>query len=85
MSIIPVTYAISFAAAALVLWRFGAARWYWHFLAVAFALAIGLMPQIEGMQGTAYDITVGCLFIFFFVWGAGIVFGPIARGASRRS
>lgn len=84
MSIIPITYALSFIAAAVILWRFGGARWYWHIAAVAAALAVGLMPQIEGWQGTAYDIVVGCLFIFLFVWGAGIILGPIARSAATR-
>jgi len=84
MSIIPITYALSFVAAVVLLWRFGGARWYWHLGALALALVIGLMPQIEGMQGTAYDIVVGCLFIFLFIWGAGIIVGPIARNAVKQ-
>jgi hypothetical protein len=84
MSIIPITYALAFVAAVVVLWRFGGARWYWHLAAVVAALGIGLMPQIEGMQGVAYDIVVGCLFIFLFIWGAGIILGPIARNAVRQ-
>jgi hypothetical protein len=84
MSIIPITYALSFVAAVVVLWRFGGARWYWHLGAVVLALAVGLMPQIEGMQGMAYDIVIGCLFIFLFIWGAGIIAGPIARNAMKQ-
>lgn len=84
MSIIPITYALSFVAAVVILWRFGGARWYWHLAAVVLALAVGLMPQIEGWQGKAYDIVIGCLFIFLFVWGAGVILGPIIRNAAPR-
>jgi hypothetical protein len=83
MSLIPITYALSFLAAVLLLWRFGGARWYWHIAAVLVALGIGLMPQIEGMQGTTYDVVVGCAFIFLFIWGAGIIINPVGRKAAR--
>lgn len=84
MNIIPITYALSFLIAVALLWRFGGARWYWHLLAIAASLGVGLMPQIEGMQGKAYDIAVGCLFIFLFIWGAGIIVNPLARSAAKR-
>ncbi len=61
-------YAIAFLIAAVLLYLYHTA-WYWHVLAVAAALAIGLTPPPEGFQPP--DLVVGFVFFLLFVWGAG--------------
>lgn len=78
-------YGCSFALA-LVLLYFFHARWYWHVLSIAAAFAIGMYPPPEQWAGPKFDLLLGFLFVFLFVWGVGeIFFHRIhrARGARR--
>lgn len=77
--IVFLVYTASFLLAVFLLWRYTAPRWYWHVASVIIALGIGLMPPRGDFSGPIYDMTVGALFIFFFVWGAGIVVERIAH------
>jgi len=67
-------YAASLILALLLLYWFHA-RWYWHVLSVALALAIGLAPPPEALAGRpVFDLVIGCLFVFLMVWGLGEIF-----------
>jgi len=73
-SIVFSAYAAAFVLALLLLYWFHA-RWYWHVLSVALALAIGLMPPPAGLAGRpGFDLAVGCVFVFLMVWGIGEIF-----------
>lgn len=71
-SIVLFVYAIAFALAAFLLYWFGHAQWYWHGLAVAVSMVLGLMPPLA--RGPVYDMMVGSLFLLAFIWGAGGAF-----------
>ncbi|MEK7407822.1 MAG: hypothetical protein AAB225_22360 [Acidobacteriota bacterium] len=70
---------------ALVLLYFVHARWYFHVLSIALALAVGLWPPPEGLAGRPlFDLLVGCLFVFLLIWGIGApFFRPMHRRRSR--
>ena len=67
-------YACAAALALTLLYCFHA-RWYWHVVSVAAALAIGLLPPemipIPPAWGVSRDLIVGCVFLFLIVWGLG--------------
>ena len=54
---------------ALSLLYFFHARWVWHVLSIAAAMAVGLTPPPENWRPP--DLLVGFVFLFLFVWGAG--------------
>lgn len=43
--------------------------WYWHVVAVAAALAVGLTPFPDGTRPP--DLVTGFVFVFLFFWGIG--------------
>jgi hypothetical protein len=45
------------------------AAWYWHVLAVAAAVALGLTRFPDGMRPP--DLLTGFVFVFLFMWGVG--------------
>ena len=64
-------YAAAFVFALLLLYRLRTLSWRWHVVSLAAALAVGLMPPLEGFAGPRYDLLVGVAFIILFVWGLG--------------
>lgn len=69
-------YGASVLIAALFLYLFRNARWYWHALAVIAALVVGFIPTPEPLQTQAGTLAVGGIFLFLFLWGIG---GPISH------
>jgi hypothetical protein len=65
-----VTYAASMGLALILLGVFHARPWYVHSASVLLALGIGLVPPPAGWGGPVYDLSVGALFSFFFIYGA---------------
>jgi hypothetical protein len=54
-----------------LLYRFRSQTWYWHVLAAAVALAIGLMPGTALLQTEGGSLLYGFSFIILMVWGIG--------------
>jgi hypothetical protein len=74
-----VVYSVALALAIFLDWRFGKIRWYWHVAAIALALTLGFMRPLEGLAGPKWDIAVGALFTFLFVWGISEFFFKVLR------
>ncbi len=70
-NVVLLCYLLAFVVAALALYWVGRAKWYWHVLSFAGAVALGLMPPIEGWSGPVYDVVVGCAFVVLLIWGIG--------------
>lgn len=64
-------YILAVALAVFALYWCGTAKWYWHVLSFAAAIAIGLMPPVQGWTGPIYDMAIGSAFLFLLVWGVG--------------
>jgi len=74
-------YAAAFFVALWLLYRWHLS-WYWHVLAVALALGVGLIPTPAPFVGSrVFDLVVGCLFVFLITWGLGEIF---MHGRHRR-
>ncbi|MGA2267584.1 MAG: hypothetical protein ABSH44_03840 [Bryobacteraceae bacterium] len=65
---------VAMAIPVYLLYRYGSRAWYWHVLAVAVALGIGLMPGTALLQTTGGALLYDVVFIFLMIWGIG---GPI--------
>jgi uncharacterized membrane protein YccC len=76
-----VCYATSLALALFLLWRFHAARWYWHVFSILAAIGIGLTPFPEPFRGPGWDALVGTVFVFLFFWG---IAAPFAGALHHR-
>ena len=74
-------YLAALAIAVYLLQRFGSAHWSWHILSIVAALAMGLMPSPERLQGPVLDLAFGLVFIFLMAWGIGglVAFRPHHR------
>ena len=69
------------AAMGVPLWllhRYGSQTWFWHALAIAAGLVLGLLPTPIAMKGAAMDLLFGFTFLFLMVWGIGgiVVYRP---------
>ena len=73
-----VAYLAALAISILLLRHFGSAHWSWHVLAILAALALGMMPGPDGIQGPAVDLAFGFVFILLMTWGIGgiVAFRP---------
>jgi hypothetical protein len=69
-------YGASVAVSLYLLWHFHAQSWYWHVLSVLVAFAIGLAPPLPGISGSQWDLAIGSVFTFLFLWG---VAAPLFR------
>lgn len=70
-SMVALAYSAAFAVAIFLLWRFSHIKWYWHALAVAAAIGLGLMPPMQVSAPAVYDMVIGALFLLLIVWGIG--------------
>ena len=68
--IVTSVYGFAIAAAVALLYFFGMRSWYWHALSVLLAIVIGLVPPPVTWQGPGYDLTIGAVCLFLFLWGA---------------
>jgi hypothetical protein len=68
-ALVVAAYGCAAVLAAGVLYYFGPARWYWHLLAVALAIGLGLVRFPEGWNTPYHDLAVGAVFLFLFLWG----------------
>jgi hypothetical protein len=62
-------YAAAFFLAVWVDYEFSRVGWYWRVVAVLVAVAIGLTPPPPQFSGSGFDLVVGAVFTFLFVWG----------------
>lgn len=62
-------YAAAFALAVWLDYELPKIGWYWHVVAVLVALAIGLTPMPMQLAGPEFELLVGALFAFLFIWG----------------
>lgn len=71
MQLLQVTFAYGLAIfLALALLYYFEARWWWHALSLAAALALGLAPL--PLEWRIPDMLLGAVFLFLFVWGVGM-------------
>jgi len=80
--LVSLVYGLSLLSAMALLYFFYA-RWYWHGLSLAVALALGFIP-IPGIP----DLLIGALFLFLFVWGLGLPLfhkHHVARSTTRHA
>lgn len=75
--VVVLVYGVSVILALALLYWLGPKAWYWHMVSVALALAVGLIPPPQAWRGAAYDLAVGFVFVFLFVWGLG---APLCDG-----
>ena len=73
-----VAYLAALTISVLLLHHFGSAHWSWHVLAILAALALGLMPAPDALQGPGVDMAFGFVFLLLMTWGVGgiVVFRP---------
>jgi hypothetical protein len=75
MQLLQVTLAYGLAIfLALALLSYFEAKWFWHALSLAAALAVGLAPLPP--EWRIPDMLLGAVFLFLFVWGVGM---PVFR------
>jgi hypothetical protein len=81
-NLVPLVYLVALALPLWLLYRFHALAWYWHALAIVAALAIGLSTPPPALEGPAFDLAVGFLFVALFLWG---IAAPIFRTPHDRT
>lgn len=61
-----------------LLHHFHSQQWYWHVLAVAASIGLGLAPVPPDFQSQGFDLLFGFLFVSLLFWGAGglLVYHP---------
>lgn len=59
----------SVVLALLLLYFLHSRAWYWHFLSVGLAVALGLAPLPAQWANPKTDLLVGALFLLLLVWG----------------
>lgn len=64
-------YAAALVLAVAILYLQPSISWLWHLLAVAAAIALGMMPIPAGWAGPSTDLMIGGVFTLLFVWGMG--------------
>jgi hypothetical protein len=64
-------YTAAVAIPAYLLYHFRSQAWYWHLLAVAASLTLGLTPIPPNLQAQGFDLVFGFVFIFLISWGIG--------------
>lgn len=71
-------YLVALGAPLWLLYRYGSQSWFWHGLAIATALVLGLIPTPVELKGIGIDLMFGFAFIFLMVWGIGglVVYRP---------
>jgi hypothetical protein len=71
-------YAAAIAIPVYLLYHFHSRHWYWHVLAIAAGLALGLAPLPPEIQKRGFDLLLGFVLVGLLAWGVGglIVFNP---------
>ncbi len=64
-------YLLAIGIPVYLLYRFHSQTWYWHALAIAAALVLGFVPTPPSLQGAAFDMAFGSVFLLLVVWGIG--------------
>ena len=78
-------YLVAMAIPIYLLHRCHSQPWYWHALALAAGIAMGLVPIPPEMQKPAYDLVFGFVFIVLLTWGAGgLIFHRTHHGHSEK-
>jgi hypothetical protein len=52
-----------------LLYHFHPLAWYWHSLAIAAAISLGLIPIPARFQNAVFDLIFGFVFIALLIWG----------------
>jgi hypothetical protein len=71
-------YLAALAIPGYALYRFQSQSWYWHTLAIAAAIALGIAPIPPDFQKRGFDLLFGFLVVALLFWGVGglIVYHP---------
>jgi len=64
-------YVVAVALPFYALHHFRAQAWYWHVLAIAAALALGLYPVPAELQKRGSDLVFGFAIVALLFWGIG--------------
>jgi hypothetical protein len=72
-------YGLAFSLAVYMDYRFPRIGWHWRAVAICFALAIGFTPPSAALNGPEFDLLVGSVFTFLFVWGISEAFFRLFR------
>lgn len=64
-------YVAAMAVPAWLLYHFGSCAWFWHALALAAGLVLGLIPTPTALANQTGDMLTGVVFMFLMVWGIG--------------
>ena len=64
-------YVIAFAVPLFLLYRFHAAHWLLHVLALLAALAMGFVQTPPDWKSPTFDLCFGAVFVFLVTWGLG--------------
>jgi hypothetical protein len=72
-------YGAAFCLAVYADYLYPRIGWQWRVLAICLALAIGFTPPSAQLNGPAFDLLVGSVFTFFFVWGISEAFFRLFR------
>lgn len=68
-TLVALCYGSALVLALVLLWCFGAARWYWHLFSFLAAFAVGLTPLPAALNTPVATLGVGWVFTFLFIWG----------------
>lgn len=75
-TVVLAVYGSSAILALALLYFLRCRHWYWHVAALLVSLGIGLFPLPEAWHTPPRELTIGGLFLFLFLWGAGAPFFP---------
>jgi hypothetical protein len=64
-------YVAAMAVPAWLLYYFGSRAWYWHALAIAAGMVLGLIPSSPTLGNPTGELLTGFVFVFLMVWGIG--------------
>ena len=70
-SLAVLVYAAAVGIPVYLLFRFHSQAWYWHVLAIAASLSLGLTPMPAEYQNKGFDLLFGFVFISLLSWGSG--------------
>jgi hypothetical protein len=69
-------YLAAAAIPAYFLYRYRSQGWYWHVLAIAAGIALGMVPIPPDYQRRGIDLVLGFVVVVLLFWGIGGLFMP---------
>lgn len=78
-------FTIAFAIPIVLLYLIHARPWYLHGLAVAAALALGMLEVPENWKSPTLDLAMGGTIVLLLVWGLGGIFPAHRRHTEKHA